>query len=187
MRWNLYLRAKMRKKLELLLERKAFLAVLLPLFNKKCLFAMRLTLTTSVAQPYQTVFAGFDANLFLRLAPPLVRVRLVRFDGCRVGDVVALELKPLGMPAQRWTSRITEFAETADEIYFVDESEGADLPFFLRTWRHKHRICRNGDGATIIDAIEYTAPLGLNYLLYPILWLQFAWRKPIYRRTFASK
>lgn len=148
---------------------------------------MRLTLTTSVAQCYQTVFAGFDANLFLRLAPPLVRVRLLRFDGCRVGDVVELELKPLGMPAQRWISRITESVETADEIYFVDESEGTELPFFLRTWRHKHRICRDGESCKIIDEITYRAPTGLNWVLYPILWLQFAWRKPIYRRTFALK
>lgn len=149
---------------------------------------MRLALSTLVAQPPSMVFAGFDADLFLKLAPPMVRVRLLRFDGCRVGDVVELELKPLGMPTQRWTSRITELVETTDEIYFVDESEGAELPFFLRTWRHKHRICLHTTGGSkIIDEIEYHACTGLNWILYPILWLQFAWRKPIYRRTFALK
>jgi ligand-binding SRPBCC domain-containing protein len=150
---------------------------------------MQFELKTKVAQDFKQVFAGFDAELFAKLTPPLTKVRLLQFDGCKKGDIVSLELTMFWLLRQKWTSHITDAAESDEEIYFIDESEGKDLPFFLSKWRHQHRIIRDAEsgGAIIVDNITYRAPFGLNWLLRPVLWLQFAYRRPIYRRTFALK
>jgi len=135
----------------------------------------------------QEVFSRFNADLLSALSPPLVRVDLERFDGCEVGDVVILRLRMLYFLRQRWECSITEHVEGERECYFTDESEGERLPFFLRQWRHCHRIQAHPTDAgrsIIVDDIQYRAPFGLNALLYPVLWAQFAYRKPVYRRFF---
>lgn len=147
---------------------------------------MKLHLRTSVSQSYPQVWEGFDEALFRKLSPPFPPVRVVRFDGCKKGDVVELELNFLFF-RQLWTSLIVEQQASTDEIYFVDE--GIKLPFFLRYWRHRHRIIQQTTSSAIIaDEIEYRTPSVLtDYLFYPLLWVQFAYRKPIYRRYFKSK
>ncbi|MDF7816269.1 hypothetical protein P1X15_01645 [Runella sp. MFBS21] len=147
---------------------------------------MKLHLRTSVLQSYQQVWEGFDEALFRQLSPPFPPVRVVRFEGCTEGDIVELELNFLFF-RQRWTSLIVEQQASTDEIYFVDE--GIKLPFFLRYWHHRHRIIQKTTSTTIIaDEIEYRTPsLLTDYLFYPLLWAQFAYRKPIYRRYFRPK
>jgi len=145
------------------------------------------SIVTEVEQDFETVFAGFTQELFLKLAPPLTQVRLQRFDGCAVGDRVELELKMLFFIRQRWNSLITDFHQSEETIYFIDEAEGKDLPFFLSKWRHKHHIVKTDNGAKIIDEISYRAPFGLNLLLYPVLYAQFLYRRPIYKQTFSKK
>lgn len=149
---------------------------------------MQLKLTTAVKADYQSVWKGFDKNLFLALAPPGAKVEVVRFDGCVKGDVVQLKLKMPLMPVQNWTSHIIENGFTTEEAWFIDQSQAHELPFFLKTWQHRHGIVRRADGGTdIVDDIQYTAPFGLmTVLMYPVLWLQFAWRKPIYKRFFGG-
>ena len=128
--------------------------------------------------------AGFTRALFLALAPPFPRLHLRRFDGCRTGDVVEIELRT-GLKTLPWTSLITEDGVLPDGThYFVDE--GQVLPPPLRSWRHRHLV-RPGPagGSVIVDDLEYrTAYRWLDALLYPALWAQFAWRRPIYRRWF---
>jgi ligand-binding SRPBCC domain-containing protein len=145
---------------------------------------MRIVLQTPVQQPPEVVWAGFTRALFERLAPPFPPVELVRFDGSRPGDLVHVRLNFL-LFRQDWVSRITEQATTDDEIYFVDEGER--LPFFLRYWRHRHRLVRNGRGTLLIDDITYRTPSRLtDYLLYPAMYAQFAYRRPVYRRVFGG-
>jgi hypothetical protein len=55
---------------------------------------------------YRAVLGAFDEKLFRRLAPPFPRLRLLRFDGSRPGDVVEVELLT-GFRRFRWTSLIT--------------------------------------------------------------------------------
>jgi len=144
---------------------------------------MKLTIQTRVNQSYQQVWAGFDKTLFDQLSPPFPPVRVVRFDGCYRGDVVDLELNFL-LFKQRWVSHITDQQTNDTEIFFVDE--GRRLPFFLSQWAHRHRILKDQDNAIIADEITFRTPFWLtDYLFYPLLWLQFAYRKPIYRRVFA--
>ena len=146
---------------------------------------MRLCLQTEVAASPAEVWAGFTEELFLALKPPLMPLRLLRFDGCHQGDLVELSLGPSFM-AQRWLSRITEHQDQGPAYHFVDEGEV--LPFFLRSWQHSHRLLPHPQGGCIIvDDIEFQAPLGLSALLWPALYLQFAFRKPVYKRVFGAK
>lgn len=145
---------------------------------------MRLLLSTRVtASDPARVLAAFDEQLFRALAPPFPRLRVVRFDGSRPGDLVAVELDWL-LVRQTWTSLITEAAASPDEAYFVDE--GQQLPWPFRAWRHRHiaRALPTG-GVEIRDDIVYSTGFRLfDAILYPVMWLQFAYRKPIYRRVF---
>ncbi len=147
---------------------------------------MRILLKTFVEQTPEKVFEGFDQSLFLKLKPPGVALKLLRFDGSEQGDIVEMQLH-FGLFKQKWTSTITDSGKSAEEIYFVDEASGKDLPFFLTKWKHRHRLIREGSGTLIVDEIDYKAPFGLNLLLYPALWMQFAYRKPIYRREFRKQ
>jgi len=143
---------------------------------------MNLVITTKVEQHYKAVKAGINEQLFKQLAPPFPPFRLLRFDGSKTGDYVHIELNLL-LCKQLWISRITDHDTTPEEYYFVDEGE--KLPFFLKTWKHRHRFCKYGEQTYIIDDISYTTPfLLLDYLMYPAMWLQFAYRRPIYKRVF---
>lgn len=145
---------------------------------------MQFTITTRVGQPYKTVLNGFNRALFLALKPPLIPMKLLRFDGCNTGDEVHLNL---GF-GQEWISVITESGSTPNGYYFIDK--GKKLPFFLRSWQHKHSITAaedNPNESLITDCITYQSHhILLNLLLYPLLYVQFAWRKPVYRQFFSN-
>jgi ligand-binding SRPBCC domain-containing protein len=144
---------------------------------------MNLQIITTVQKSYKQVFGLFTKELFLKLSPPFPKVKLIRFDGSEKQDKVIVELDFL-IFKQEWESVITEKAETKEEIYFVDE--GTRLPFFLKKWKHTHRIVKNGEHTDIVDDIEFETPFRpLNILLYPILYFQFAYRKPIYKKIFS--
>lgn len=143
---------------------------------------MKILIQTQVEQSYLDVKSGFNESLFKELNPPFPPVKLLRFDGSNKGDVVALELNFIFF-RQRWVSNIIADHTSDKEFYFIDE--GVELPFFLKTWRHKHRVISNGIGSIICDEIDFEAPLRiLSFLLFPVLWLQFSFRKPVYRRYF---
>jgi ligand-binding SRPBCC domain-containing protein len=145
---------------------------------------MKIIIETQVEQDYLTVKKGFDKSLFENLNPPFPPVRIVRFEGSSKGDLVTLELN-FFLFSQKWTSKITEDHTDTNEHYFIDQ--GVELPFFLKYWKHKHRIIQNEKGSVIRDEIEYKAPFGLlTLLLYPALYLQFRMRKPIYKKYFSK-
>ncbi len=149
---------------------------------------MHIVLKTKVDQSLPAVWAGFNRTLFERLSPPFPPVKVVRFDGCLRGDIVHLQLNFLFF-RQDWISRIIDQQTSREEIYFVDK--GIKLPFFLTYWQHHHGLQRLADGSAertiVIDDITFKTPFLLtDYLIYPILWVQFAYRKPIYRRMFQS-
>ncbi|MFC3416326.1 SRPBCC family protein [Algoriphagus hitonicola] len=143
---------------------------------------MKITIETPVNASLHGVMEGFNESLFKKLSPPFPPVKLLRFDGSKTGDLVSLELNFIFFK-QKWTSRITEDELSEAEFYFVDE--GIELPFFLKKWKHKHRIIRQGSGTIIRDEISYAGPNALvTFLLYPALYLQFLYRKPIYKKLF---
>lgn len=143
---------------------------------------MRLQITTNVEQSAHQVMAGFNEELFLKLNPPFPQVRLLRFDGSKKGDIVGLELNFIFFK-QRWVSEITFDEEHPDYFLFIDE--GRKLPFMFTYWKHEHRIEDRPNGSAIIDRISYESGTKLlSFLLYPVLILQFMYRKPIYKKFF---
>jgi ligand-binding SRPBCC domain-containing protein len=85
---------------------------------------------------------------------------------------------------QDWISDIIDQNALESEIYFVDE--GSKLPFFLSYWKHRHRMIKDGKGTIIIDDITFKTPSILSdYLFYPLMYLQFLYRKPIYQKVFS--
>lgn len=143
---------------------------------------MKINISTKVEKSYLEVKEGFNDSLFLKLNPPFPPVKLLRFDGSSKGDIVMLELNLL-LFKQKWISEITDDHTDEQEFYFIDE--GTTLPFFLKKWKHKHRIIKQKNGSIIKDEIEYQGPAGiLTLLLYPVLYLQFLYRKPVYQKIF---
>ncbi|MCC7430040.1 hypothetical protein IT568_04265 [bacterium] len=138
---------------------------------------MQIRISTKVNQNYKAVFSKFDRELFLALNPPFVPVKLIRFDGCEKGCEVHLKIFFI----QKWIALIVEKMETEAEIFFIDEGE--NFPFIF--WRHKHRILKRGNEATIVDEINFkTSSVILDCLLFPLLYVQFFYRKPVYKKYF---
>ena len=142
---------------------------------------MKIKIHTTVGQSLEKVKAGFTSELFLKLNPPFPKVKLRQFDGCQTGDIVALELDFL-LAKQNWISEIVEDASDEGEWYFVDV--GKEMPIF-KSWRHKHLLTDKAGKTVITDDISFRSPfIILDWLLYPLLYLQFKYRGPIYRREF---
>jgi ligand-binding SRPBCC domain-containing protein len=140
---------------------------------------MKIKIATIVQSDFKSVFEGFNRELFLKLAPPFPKINLLRFDGCKKGDETHLELNFLAFK-QRWDALIIENGSDPEQFYFIDQA--TKVPFFISKWQHRHVIQKSGENATIIDDIDFSSPFG--FLLYPVMYLQFLYRKPIYRRVF---
>ena len=145
---------------------------------------MRIHIETSVAATARAALARFDRELFEALKPRGMRFEVLRFDGSRSGDEVHLRMGLPGM-MMRWVSIITEEISGPEEIGFVDE--GRVLPWFLKSWRHRHILREQPYGCDIIDDIEFVCPApGLAAIVWPGMRLQFAGRGPVYRRIFGT-
>lgn len=139
---------------------------------------MKIYLSCPVEQSVLKVFDRFDRDLFIALKPPLMPLGLIRFDGCRPGDEVHIKTG-----FQLWVSLITEASRTERESFFVDE--GKQLPFPLVYWRHKHIVRQHLSASVIIDDIEFRSLWKpCDFVLWPLLWVIFKFRHPVYRRYF---
>ncbi|WP_421874107.1 SRPBCC family protein [Marinoscillum sp.] len=146
---------------------------------------MRLKIETKVFARLDKVSRGFNQQLFKALNPPFPPVKLLEFGGCEKGDRVVLELNFL-LFKQIWQSGITDHGESEREWYFVDE--GVKLPFFLKTWRHRHVVQSTNTGSVIIDDIQFsTGTIVTDFIMYPVLFAQFLYRKPVYKKVFKQK
>jgi len=144
---------------------------------------MKLSLSTKVTGSVSQIKAGFDVSLFKALAPPFPRLNVKRFDGCKKDDLVELELDFL-THKQSWISLIIHDQTKEDKFEFIDIGE--KLPFPFKKWRHHHLVEKDQGGSIISDNIEYSSGLILlDYLLFPLLFLQFFYRKPVYRKIFS--
>jgi ligand-binding SRPBCC domain-containing protein len=145
---------------------------------------MKIKIATQVKSEWEKVVSGFTKELFVKLNPPFPPVVVKQFDGCIKGDKVVLELNFL-LFKQEWVSDIIDSVEDENGFSFIDV--GVKLPFFLSRWRHHHIIKKREDGGTtIIDDIDFsTGSLLTDLLFYPILYGQFLYRKPIYRKIFS--
>ena len=145
---------------------------------------MRIKIETSVEASLKEIKKGFTKNLFLSLNPAFPPVKLKQFDGCKAGDKVVLELNFL-LFKQKWISDIIEDYESELQWYFVDI--GRELPFFLKSWKHVHEVRSIEIGSTVVDDISFsTGYILTDLLMYPLLYVQFVFRKPIYKKRFKS-
>jgi len=143
---------------------------------------MKLKISTAVEQSHDKVWDGFNEKLFVKLSPPFPKVSLKKFDGCKTGDTVALTLNFI-LFKQQWVSKI--ISDEASESHFEFVDVGVNLPFFIKKWKHRHRIEQANIGSVIIDDIEYSTGLkATDIFLYPLFALQFLYRKPVYKRVF---
>ncbi len=145
---------------------------------------MKINIKTVVNNTPQKVYEGFDKSLFLALAPPFPVLELLRFDGCDVNDLVEVRLNFLVFKLQ-WNAMIIQNEQNNGSFLFVDV--GTKLPFFLHKWQHSHYInsVEGGAKSQIIDDIYFTTGLKLtDYLMYPVVYLQFLYRVPIYKKIF---
>jgi ligand-binding SRPBCC domain-containing protein len=145
---------------------------------------MNIVIQTRVEKNFQLVFNRFNLDLFKALKPPVVKLEVLRFDGCKKGDRVHLQLTTFGK-CQQWESLITSNFKGDYELNFVDE--GVLIPPPLKKWTHTHRVQKiNELACLIVDDIEYTSGNKfLDVLLYPSLYLMFLFRVPVYKREFA--
>jgi ligand-binding SRPBCC domain-containing protein len=143
---------------------------------------IRFCIATEVETGIKEVFSKFDLALFKKLQPPVFQLKVNRFDGCLEGDKIELDISVLGI-SQKWLGIVTQFSQSEEMIQFTDE--GLELPGVLKKWEHKHRISKLGKGSLISDDISYsTGNFILDRLIYPFLYLQFYYRKKIYKEYF---
>ncbi|MFK7953307.1 MAG: hypothetical protein AB8B73_10720 [Ekhidna sp.] len=143
---------------------------------------MNIQIKTKVGASLEKVKSGFTEDLFLSLNPPFPPVKLQQFDGCKAGDKVKIELNFI-LFKQLWVSDIVEDKLDDNSWYFLDI--GVQLPFFLSKWRHHHGVEKTDSGSVIIDDITFSTGMILtDILMYPLLYGQFLYRKPIYKRRF---
>jgi len=145
---------------------------------------MNFILKTKVNGNYLKVMEGFDRKLFEALKPKGAKMEIIRFTGSKTGDIV--ELKFLRPIKSTWISTITSHDSDEKQTYFIDE--GVQLPFPLKTWKHKHIVEHIDDeNSYIIDVISFSSGLKLlDILMYLPLVLSFYPRKRVYRSYFST-
>lgn len=130
----------------------------------------------------QELLQKFDEDLFKALKPPVINLKVTRFDGCKTGHEVHLAMDIFGLVNQEWVSLITDHGESFEECFFVDE--GKKLPPPLKYWRHRHRLIRINDHESyVVDDITYsTGNSALDLIIYPALYSIFSFRIPVYKK-----
>lgn len=145
---------------------------------------MIIYLETYVHRSSDVVIRNFNKDLFNALNPPFPPVKVKEFGGSSVGEKLHLEFNFIFFK-QDWVGEITESYREEDDSFMTFTDEGKKLPFFLKSWKHKHTVKSSGEGALIIDHIHYRTPFLLfDYLMYPFMYLQFLYRNPMYKRYF---
>ncbi|NBX92461.1 MAG: hypothetical protein EB120_06850 [Proteobacteria bacterium] len=144
---------------------------------------MKLYFEAKVKSGIPEIKDRFNKELFLKLAPPGLVLKLDRFDGCEEGNEVHLRM---GLPGilQKWVSKITFASTTPAKWVFVDE--GTVLPFPFKSWCHEHSVTQITDSVSLIsDSINYDCGNSLlNTLIWGPLWLSFRIRPKVYQKEF---
>lgn len=147
---------------------------------------MKILFKTPLNLSVEEVKEGFNRELFEYLAPQWASFKLKRFDGCKAGDEVHIELNLMGLK-QNWVSLITFDGDNEAGWSFIDE--GKVLPWPLTYWKHHHRVDRISETTCeIVDDIEFCAKNSLiEKVLTPTIWSSFAIRPQLYKDYFEGK
>lgn len=150
------------------------------------LLMMNFTLETRVRGHFLSVFGQMNRDIFDLLPPPVGRVEVLRYEGEQPGNVVEVVLHLPLLPPQPWRTDMVAREVSETEAFFTDAHVQGPQPFFLRAWRHTHRVVADGpDHSRIRDEIFFAGPWWIpGIALYAVLWVQFAARRPRYRAIF---
>ena len=102
----------------------------------------------------ERVFAFHELpDAFERLVPPWENAKVVqKADITDIGSRAIIEQKIFGLVPSRWVAE-----HTAYDPPRMFEDVQIDGPF--ASWRHRHIIKPNGDGAILRDQIEFEPPM----------------------------
>jgi ligand-binding SRPBCC domain-containing protein len=145
---------------------------------------MKIYIEIPVKSNAEKVIRNFNIDLFRKLKPPLTSLKILRYDGNQKGDEVHLKIGVLFFKST-WFSKISDTWNHNKEWGFEDR--GIKLPFFLKSWKHKHRISKLKNSCIIIEDIDFEPKWRIfRSLIRHILYLQFKTRKKVYQREFGK-
>lgn len=141
---------------------------------------MKFIQKTLVENSLEKIIPKFNQELFIKLSPPFPPAKLLKFEGCKLGDEYSILLN-FGIKLA-WKGKITQ--EELTEQYFLFVDEGTELPFGLKKWKHHHWMIKKGINQTeIIDQVEFSSGnLILDWFLMPGFWGMIFYRKPLYKK-----
>ena len=140
--------------------------------------------TKTKATSKEAVMAKFTSELFILLAPPFPKIKLLRFDGSEKGNEIHIEMDFI-FYKKLWISLITEHGSTSNELYFIDE--GTTVPAPIKYWKHLHVVRAINSGIEIEDNLTYTSGNKVvDLLLFPFVYGLILYRNPIYKKIFSS-
>lgn len=131
----------------------------------------------------QRVFAFHELpDAFERLLPPWEDARIIQTaDISKVGSQAIIETKIFGLFPVRWVAE-----HTAYDPPRMFEDVQVSGPF--KSWRHRHVVEPNAQGAVLRDEIEYEPPLSIfgnlaaPFAVVPKLEKMFAYRHEVTRK-----
>ena len=132
------------------------------------------------------VWSQFNEALLKKISPPFPQVNIQRFDGCKTGDLVILEINLL-LIRVIWSSKIIYDQQDSKQSVFIDE--GIQVPFGINLWKHEHSIIKIDESRCYIqDFITYkTSNVFLDMILFPFLWGMIFYRKPFYQKYLTNR
>lgn len=136
---------------------------------------------TKIGAAMPFVWSQFNEALLRKISPPYPKVNIKRFDGCKEGDLVILEINLLFIRVI-WSSKISYSKQDDKQSTFIDE--GITVPFGITHWKHEHSIIKIDDSQCyILDFVTYkTSNVFLDMILFPFLWGMIFYRKPFYKK-----
>jgi hypothetical protein len=116
---------------------------------------MKFRKETYISAPAERVFAFHELpDAFERLLPPWEDAKIVqKGDISEIGSRAIIEQKVFGLIPTRWVAEHTQYDPPR-----MFEDVQVSGPF--AEWRHRHIVTPEGEGALLIDDIEYEPPLG---------------------------
>jgi ligand-binding SRPBCC domain-containing protein len=126
---------------------------------------MKFRKETLISAPAERVFAFHELpDAFERLLPPWENAKIIKkADISEIGSQAIIEQKVFGLIPSRWIAEHTVY----DPPRMFEDIQVSG-PF--AEWRHQHIVKPDGEGALLIDEIEYEPPLGfLGSLAAPFL------------------
>ena len=141
---------------------------------------------TKIGASMPFVWSQFNEALLKKISPPFPKVNIQRFDGCKPGDLVILEINLIFIQVT-WSSKITYAKQDSNQSVFIDE--GIKVPFGINHWKHEHSIIKiDDDQCYILDFIPYkTSNVFLDMILFPFLWGMIFYRKPFYQKYLTNR